>query len=480
MLLRLHRSARLSIYSGAMACFAFAAGCSAPARMFADANPTDRNEPSIAQLVEQHRALEQPALVREHYSKASYGPPTMEEARAAEPEAASPATPTIAQTEQLGEVLADLQRQGAIDAATQSQLLDSLKQTDPALWPQLLAYFKAAATRKSTVPASQPESAVQLASAQQVVPEADSPPKKKEGERASEPEEKSEPAPATAIATDESDEPDESDEQEQETEPDEKPVARKKTKQRRKKPAREEPLEVDDPTWRQQLQASIAKLETETQNAPTSHDEIGKHAALRMLYLAAGRREDALKPIAGIPPAHQDFWSKEVYGLAALMDHQRNPDTNRRAAEARCHLRDAAARLGELATLQVCNLTCCREVTSYGVYKPFESSEFQPGQEILLYAEIENFKSEHTDLGYHTALKASYQILDERGARVDEKEFALTEEHCQNPRHDFFVRYFVWLPQKIYGGTYTLQLSVEDTLSQKLGQASVNFTIKPQ
>ena len=45
-------------------------------------------------------------------------------------------------------------------------------------------------------------------------------------------------------------------------------------------------------------------------------------------------------------------------------------------------------------------------------------------------------------VAYHTALKASYQILDERGARVDEKEFALTEEYCQNPRRDFFIRYF--------------------------------------
>lgn len=472
-MLRFDRFQLCSICLGAMVEITFAVGCSAPAHKFADANPTTRHEPSIAQLVEQRRALEQHAPNHPQYSQAQYGPPTVEEVRVAEP--ARP-TPSIEQTQQLGEVLAELERQGAIDAQTQAQLLDGLKQTDPALWPQLLSYFQAAAARKAPVAEAKPETTVQLASAEQAVPKAEvkavatptAPEKRPETESPSVAEE------AGAAKPVEASEP--ADRSAGEQPP---PPAGSQKAVEPKRPTEEAPSADMDPTWQQQLQASIARLEKETQHPPSTHDEIGKHAVLRMLYLAAGRREDALRPIDGIPPAHQDFWSKELYGLAALMDHRRNPDTSRRAAEARNHLRGAAARLGELATLQVCNLTCCKEVTSYGVYKPFESREFHPGQELLLYAEIENFKSEHTDQGYHTALKASYQILDERGARVDEKEFALTEEYCQNPRHDFFVRYFIWLPQKIYGGTYTLQLSVEDTLSQKLGQASVEFTIKP-
>ena len=92
------------------------------------------------------------------------------------------------------------------------------------------------------------------------------------------------------------------------------------------------------------------------------------------------------------------------------------------------------------------------------------SYEFHSGQEVLLYAEVENFKSAATEQGFHTALRSSYQILDNRGARVDQKEFEITEEHCQNPRRDYFIRYFVWMPKRIYGGTYTLQLTIEDTL----------------
>ena len=40
-------------------------------------------------------------------------------------------------------VLTELEALGAIDAPTRDRLVADLKKTDPALWPQLLAYFKA-------------------------------------------------------------------------------------------------------------------------------------------------------------------------------------------------------------------------------------------------------------------------------------------------------------------------------------------------
>lgn len=97
---------------------------------------------------------------------------------------------------------------------------------------------------------------------------------------------------------------------------------------------------------------------------------------------------------------------------------------------------------------------------------------------MLLYAEVENFRSEQTEKGFHTSLKASYQILNSHSTRVAEHEFKLTEEYCQNARRDYFTNYFVWLPKRIYGGTYTLQLTLEDVKGQKIGQSSVDFTIK--
>jgi hypothetical protein len=235
-----------------------------------------------------------------------------------------------------------------------------------------------------------------------------------------------------------------------------------------------EPQHLD---WHDHLEAAIQGLESETSDPPGTTAAIGRHAGLRLLYLVDGRRDSALKPISGIPPTQQDFWNKELFALVTYLDAERTADESRRAAAASVALREAAAKLGELATLSVRSLAFCTEVHSYGVYKKFPKYEFQAGQEVLLYAEVENFKTQAGEKGFHTALKSSYEILDSQGARVDQKEFEITAEDCQNLRRDYFIRYFVWMPKRIYGGNYTLQLTIEDTHSQKIGQSSIDFTI---
>ena len=56
----------------------------------------------------------------------------------------SPSAPKQIDSRQMLALLAELQSAGAIDAATQQELLDDLKQTDPALWPQLIRQFRTA------------------------------------------------------------------------------------------------------------------------------------------------------------------------------------------------------------------------------------------------------------------------------------------------------------------------------------------------
>ncbi len=153
------------------------------------------------------------------------------------------------------------------------------------------------------------------------------------------------------------------------------------------------------------------------------------------------------------------------------------PSPDQRAAAATEHLRTAANKLAQSAPLAVRNLAFCTEVLSYGMYKPFPKYEFKPGQEAVLYAEIDNFISQPTDKGYHTALKSRYQIVDSRGIRIAEQEYPVTEEWCKNPRRDYFVRYFLYMPSRIAPGSYTLELTIEDTLGNKIGQSSIPFTI---
>jgi hypothetical protein len=192
-----------------------------------------------------------------------------------------------------------------------------------------------------------------------------------------------------------------------------------------------------------------------------------------------GDRDKLLAPLAGREPAEQEFWSKQMYALSVLMDASRQPDRGKRATEAAIQLGEAQLKLCQTGLLVVRNLAFCTEVSSYGVYKPFDKAEFKPEQRVVLYAEVENFVSHSTPQGHHTALRASYQIFDNRGAKVDEQELPTMEEYCQNPRRDFFVAYSdVRLPKQIYDGRYTLKLTIEDTLGKKVGQSSIDFSIK--
>jgi len=230
--------------------------------------------------------------------------------------------------------------------------------------------------------------------------------------------------------------------------------------------------------WRASLDAAIARLEKDLDARRASGTDVSDEARLRLLRLAAGRRDAAVEPIPGAPPAVADFWSKTFFALDALLDEQRTPQAQRRATESRHHLAAALASLGEVAAIEIRNLALCSDVQSYGSIKRFEKYEFAPGAPVLLYAEVENFQSEPTAKGYHTAMAISYQIFDAAGRRVAQQEPKTIEEDCQNPRRDYFISCNFSLPKRIYPGRHTLKLTIEDLQSKKVGESSVEFTIK--
>jgi hypothetical protein len=230
--------------------------------------------------------------------------------------------------------------------------------------------------------------------------------------------------------------------------------------------------------WQAHLAAAIKELESEAKASPKTDAEVAQQAYLHMLYLLAGRRDDAMRPIPGAPPAEQDFWSKQLYGMATWLDTDRTPDGSRRAAETKRILNESLLRLGETAPLVVHNLAFCTDVQSFGSTTPFKKAEFSPNQEVLLYAELENYAVEPTPRGCHTSLRSSFQIFDARGQRIADHDFPTTEEYCQSPRHDFFISYRLRLPKRMYNGKHTLQLTIEDLKSHKVGQSSIDLNIK--
>jgi hypothetical protein len=77
-------------------------------------------------------------------------------------------------------------------------------------------------------------------------------------------------------------------------------------------------------------------------------------------------------------------------------------------------------------------------------------------------------------------LRSAYQILDALGRPIVRRDFASAEEYGKNARRDFFIAFRVRLPRQIAPGKYMLRLMIQDAVSQKTGQASIEFTVKEE
>jgi hypothetical protein len=363
-----------------------------------------------------------------------------------------PRAPSPTESRQIEDVFAELRQSGVIDPTTEPQLAEQLRQSDPSIWPLVVEQFRAVqAYRRDALKRSSA-----LASAAKV--EGDSPIVAEmkiatdlrrlpptDGTAAVGPVQ--DVYPSTPAS------------------PDEYPVTQAS-------------YAAAPGQWRQRLNEAIEALEAETPPSSNNPAEVAQHARLRMLYAVAGRREDAARPIPDASPATQQFVSKELQGLGSWLDVAEAADPAARTVEAKAALSEALAKLAETAPLLVRNATFCSEVLSFGCVKRFDKCEFFQDQNVLLYAELENFTSEPIDKGFRTSLRSGYQIVDHLGQQVVWHEFAPTQDHCKSPRRDFFIAYRIRLPKQITPGKYSMRLLVQDTARQKSGQASLEFTVK--
>ena len=98
---------------------------------------------------------------------------------------------------------------------------------------------------------------------------------------------------------------------------------------------------IGKPTWPR----PFARWKPRRRKACGSESDVAV-GALRMLYLLAGRRDDAMRPLPASPKSTQEYWTSQVYGLATWMDADKTPDPARRAAEAKRILTEAVNQLG--------------------------------------------------------------------------------------------------------------------------------------
>lgn len=226
------------------------------------------------------------------------------------------------------------------------------------------------------------------------------------------------------------------------------------------------------------VEADVATL-TPGGSEERQTEYIRRHVYLRLLYLMADHPERALTAIPGIDSADQEFWQQMLWSMTNYFDVEHLSQAKDRAGQAVAQLATATQRLRERSDLELRNLAFCREIAYYGNFVRFPRDEFHPGDSALLYAEVENFKSELTvDGHYRTLLRSTVEILSPSGEVRWHKEFPATEDLCVNYRRDYFHNYQFSIPDRLPIGPHTLKLTVFDELSGKMVSQSINFVVR--
>jgi len=236
---------------------------------------------------------------------------------------------------------------------------------------------------------------------------------------------------------------------------------------------------------REELTAALeADIRERRRQNPTDEELPRLEQQLRLLYLAANRLDDAVTSVESLDEPQRESFKQTMFGLGVWM----SPDEARRAplrsAKVLRSLRDATTELAAASKLELRSLVFCERVEQFGWFTEFSRNEFRPKQQVILYIEIENFAAEKKGASYETELQGSYQIFDDGGRIVAERQLPLDRETCRNYRRDYFLAYPMYLPETIEPGRYRLELTVEDMKAsgdyqgRKFGEGMIEFTIR--
>ncbi len=234
------------------------------------------------------------------------------------------------------------------------------------------------------------------------------------------------------------------------------------------------------------LDAVIAELEQELSEWPKSSSDMPerpnewrrRQTDLRMLYLVAGRSAESVRVIEALPEEEQEFWQSL---MLAINEYRVSGDDQSREAQLNQtigHLRTATRKLQPLSTLEIRRLTFCDRIDGFGSVTEFPTADFDPGQRVLLYAEVQNFRTELTDAGsYRSEFTAVLEFRREGDDEVlDTFRLPQIQDECSVERSDYFQSFELTLPA--LAGKYQVRLSLKDQLSLRTAESQLEFHVR--
>jgi hypothetical protein len=123
------------------------------------------------------------------------------------------------------------------------------------------------------------------------------------------------------------------------------------------------------------------------------------------------------------------------------------------------------------------NACFASRVRAWGVVDRFDSAQFEPGQELIVYFELDQLASRESAEGHTTRVDTVLRLVGADGRRVHEWTFEPLEETCGSHRRDYFARYLVALPASTPAGPCRIEVAVTDTIAGRTAQTSLPLDI---
>lgn len=228
----------------------------------------------------------------------------------------------------------------------------------------------------------------------------------------------------------------------------------------------------------QQAEQELAAWPRTGTGQPERVDEWRKRQTdLRLLQMIAGRSAESIRMIESLPVDEQEYWQAMMLSMNQFRDI--DPVTSRREdlTETLNHLRTAGRRLQPLAALEIQRLMFCSRIDGFGRVAQFPTADFEPGQRILLYAGLRNFRSELTAEGkFRTEFSAEIEF---RRAGDDEsiETIRLPQilDECDEERTDYYQSFELTAPA--LEGDYIVRITLQDLQSRQTATSELELSI---
>ncbi len=201
---------------------------------------------------------------------------------------------------------------------------------------------------------------------------------------------------------------------------------------------------------------------------------------LRLLYLIADQPGAAIAALGSLPPAEQDFWQELMLGVSQYRTRDPELTQEQHLANVVGQLSSAVGHAQPLSALVIRRLDFCSRIDGFGRTELFPSNDFNPGQPVLIYAELENVGSELRSGGvYATRFSAVLQVFRKGDTEpIETITLSDIEDQTGTQRRDYFQSFELTIPGHLWSAKYEIRLRLRDQITQRETSGVLDFQVR--